>query len=190
MGIGSIVNLASGYIESLFTGHSNNSSQTSATTTSATGPQDTNQLSPFAQILSGLQQLQQANPSQYTQVTQQISSNLQTAAQSASAAGNTGLASDATRLSVDFKNASTSGQLPNVQDLAQALTGGHHRHHHFGGSSSALNSSAATGSGAPDNNISSFLQTLNSPQAGSANTTLNPLSIIENTLSGARIQIG
>jgi len=105
---------------------------------------------------------------------------LQTAAKSASAAGNTGLASDATRLSVDFRNASTSGQLPNVQDLAQALTGGHHRHHHFGG----------TASGAPDNNISSFLQTLNSPQAGSANTTLNPLSIIENTLSGARIQIG
>jgi len=193
MGIGSIVNLASGYIESLFTGKSNNSAQTSATTTSSTSAlasQDTNQLSPFAQILSSLQQLQQSNPSQYAQVTQQISTNLQTAAQSATAAGNTGLASEATQLSTDFKNASTSGQLPNVQDLAQALGGGHHHHHHFGGGSSASSSSAtSTGSGITNNNISSFLQSLNSSQAGSANASLNPMSIIENTLSSAGIQI-
>jgi hypothetical protein len=37
------------------------------------------QLSPFAQILSGLQQLQQSNPSPYQQATQQIATNLQKA---------------------------------------------------------------------------------------------------------------
>jgi hypothetical protein len=37
------------------------------------------QLSPFAQILSSLQQLQQSNPSPYQQVTQQIATNLQKA---------------------------------------------------------------------------------------------------------------
>ncbi|HWE53105.1 MAG TPA: hypothetical protein VG273_25160 [Bryobacteraceae bacterium] len=185
MSIGSIVNLASGYIESLFTGQSSSSTATSATPTSSTSGlarQGTGQISSFEQILSSLQQLQQANPSQYTQVTQQISSNLQTAAQSATAAGNTGLASEASQLSTDFKNASTSGQLPNVQDLAQAFRGGPHHHHHFGGFPTALNSTApATATAPANNNIASFLQSLNSPQS------LTPVSIIQNTLSSAGI---
>jgi hypothetical protein len=51
--------------------------------------------------------------------------------------------------------------LPNIQNLAQAI-GGHHHHHHHGG-----------GSGSETQN--------NSTQDSSQ----NPLSIIENTLSGA-----
>ena len=89
-------------------------------------------MSPFATILSELQQLQQSNPTQYQQVTQQISTNLQTAAQQATSEGNTSAANQLSQLSTDFSNASTSGQIPNVQDLAQAMSGHHHHggHHH------------------------------------------------------------
>jgi len=114
-----------------------------------------------------LQHLQQSNPSQYQQVTQQISNTLQTAAQSATASGNTGLSSELTQLSSDFKNASSSGQLPNIQDLAQAVGHGHHHHHNQG----ASYSSAA-------------------PPEANGNSSLNPLLIISNTLSSTATQIG
>jgi len=172
MSIGPILNLAGGYIESLFTGAANGSSSTNtAATKAATGnTPGSNELSPFAQILSSLQQLEQSSLSQYQQVTQQVAGNLQTASQSAIAAGKTALSSQLTQLSTDFKNASTSGQLPNVQDLAQAIGGGSYHHHHYSGGSS--NSSAPSGSGA------------------GANSSLSALSIIDNTLSSAGIQIG
>jgi hypothetical protein len=200
MSIGPLIGLAGGYIQSLFASPS--SSNTSANTTSAglgstSGTQDTNQLSPFAQVLGSLQQLQQSNPSQYQQVTQQISNNLQTASQSATANGNTGLASELTQLSSDFKNASTSGQLPNVQDLAQAIGGGHHHHHHGGGSAggsttASSGTSATTGSSdSAASGLSQLIQSLNSSQTGTiANNSLNPLSIIDNTLSSAGIPVG
>ena len=200
MSIGPLIGLASGYIQSLFASPS--SSNTSANTTSAglsstSGTQDTNQLSPFAQVLGSLQQLQQSNPSQYQQVTQQISNNLQTASQSATANGNTGLASELTQLSSDFKNASTSGQLPNVQDLAQAIGGGHYHHHRGGGSPASSTASSSTSSsttpGSSDSaasDLSQLIQSLNSSQTGTiANNSLNPLSIIDNTLSSAGIPV-
>ena len=40
-------------------------------------PQDKNQLSPFAQILGSLQQLQQTNPDQFQQLATKISTNLE-----------------------------------------------------------------------------------------------------------------
>ena len=91
-----------------------------------TSIQDSNRMSPFAQMLSELQQLQQTDPSKYQQVTQQISTNLTTAANTATSEGNTAAATQLNQLAADFSNASTSGQLANVQDLAQAV-GGHHR---------------------------------------------------------------
>jgi hypothetical protein len=42
---------------------------------------DNGQLSPFAQLMSTLQQLQQSDPAKYQQITQQIATNLQSAAQ-------------------------------------------------------------------------------------------------------------
>jgi hypothetical protein len=95
------------------------------------------QPSPFTQMLSALQQLQQSNPAGgYQQVTQQIAANLQTAAQTAQSNGNSAAAKQFTQLSKDFANASASGQLPNVQDLAQAVGGSGTSsagggHHHF-----------------------------------------------------------
>jgi hypothetical protein len=203
MGIGPIVNLASGFVQSLISGAVKGSSNTTATSgTSASGStQDTNQLSPLAQILGSLQQLQQSNPAQYQQVTLQISNNLQAGAQSATASGNTGLASELTQLSTDFKNASTSGQLPNVQDLAQAIGGGggrHHRHHHGGGGAAASTSSDASSSltsnttasdtSSTQTGLSQFIQSLSTSQGGSGANS--PLSIIYNTLSSAGIPIG
>jgi hypothetical protein len=191
MSIGPLVSLASGYIQSLFSNPQSGSSSTNATTAGASGNiQDTNGLSPFAQVLSSLQQLQQSNPTQYAQVTQQISANLQTAAQTATTNGNSSLATELTQLSTDFKSASTSGQLPNIQDLAQAIGGGHHHHQHGGGASSASTSAPGSSATSPTDSLSQLIQSLNSSQTGTiANNTLNPLSIIDNTLSSAGIQV-
>jgi hypothetical protein len=171
MSIGPLINLASGYVQSLIPGLSTSSSSSS-----------TNQLSPFAQVLGNLQQLEQSNPIQYQTVTQQISSNLQTAAQSATTSGNTALANQLTQLSTDFNSASTSSQLPNVQDLAQAIgaSGGHHHHHHHSGSSSAPPASSATTS-----TMSNPSGILGAQTGSNPNPSLSALSIIDNALTGA-----
>src|ERR1019366_2800930 len=44
--------------------------------------------------------------------------------------GNTTAATQLNQLATDFTSASKSGQLPSVQDLAQAVGGHHHHHHH------------------------------------------------------------
>ncbi|HVW08937.1 MAG TPA: hypothetical protein VHC90_10160 [Bryobacteraceae bacterium] len=149
---------------------------------------DSSELSPLGGVLKTLQQLQQSSPTEYAQVTSQIAANLQNAAQTASSDGNTAAASQLTQLSNDFQTASTSGQLPNVQDLAHAVGGGgHHHHHHAGGSSDADSSTSST------SNISGSSQTLSqllaALQSNGSNQTdsLNPLNIIVNTLSGAGV---
>ncbi len=191
MGIGPIVSLASSYISSLLTGGAKNSSSSSGTTSTPAATADSNQLSPFATILGSLQQLQQSNPAQYSQVTLQISNNLQTGSQSATSSANTALASQLTQLSTDFKNASTSGQLPNVQDLAQAVGGGggHHHHHHGGGSSSASSSTASTDPNSSTSATTGVSQLLQSLTATQNSNSLNPQSIILNTLSIAGVSI-
>jgi len=84
---------------------------------------DTGKLSSFGQLLNTLQQLQHTNTAQFQQVTQQIATNLQGAAQKAQSDGNTSAASQLNLLSTDFRLASASGQLPNLQDLAGAIGG-------------------------------------------------------------------
>jgi hypothetical protein len=106
MAIGSLINLAGSVVHSLFNA---NSASTSANST------------PFTQILNSLEQVQQTNPAQYKAVTQQLSASLQAGAQIATASGNAVLAGQLSRLSADFTVASTTGQLPNVPDLAQAF---------------------------------------------------------------------
>lgn len=110
---------------------------------------DSGQLSPLAQLMSTLQQLQQSDPAKYAQVTGQIATNLQSAAQTAQANGNTGAANQLNQLSADFTNASKSGQLPNIQDLAKAV-GHHHRHgHHSHAASADSDSTAASAASDP-----------------------------------------
>src|SRR5277367_55158 len=130
MSTNSINGLSSSYLQSILSSALTSNGVTSNAFAPVTPQSDNGQLSPFAQIASTLQQLQQSNPTQYQQVTQQIAANLQTAAQTATADGNTTAANQLTQLSTDFTNASQSGQLPNIQDLAEAIGGGHHHHHH------------------------------------------------------------
>ena len=136
---------------------------------STTQNADSSQLSPFAQLMSTLQQLQQSNPAQYQQVTQQISTNLQSAAQTATSNGNTAAATQLNQLSTDFANASQSGQLPNIQDLAQAVGGGgHHHHHHHAASAPAGSDSSSSAWGTSSTEASATSSSDHQPVAGSA----------------------
>jgi hypothetical protein len=158
MSASSINNLSStSYLQSILSSALQNTG--SSVPASGTTEADSSQVSPLAQLLSELQQLQQSDPSEYQQVTQQIATNLQAAAQTATSAGNTTAASQLTQLATDFSNASTSGQLPNIQDLAQAVSGGGGHHHHHGGDGGESSSSAS----------------------------LNPFTIISDTLASAGI---
>jgi hypothetical protein len=135
--------------------------------------------------MSTLQQLQQSNPSEYKQVTQQIATNLQNAAKTATADGNSTQATQLNQLATDFTNASQSGQLPNVQDLAQAVGGGHHHHHH--GHAAASSDSDSSSSSSTSQTLS---QQLAAFQANSTpNASLDPMAIITNTLSSAGINV-
>ncbi len=95
----------------------------------AAPPPDHSQLSPFARLMSTFQQLQQSDPAKYQQVTGQIAANLQEGAQTAQADGKTTLANQLTQLAAGFTNASTSGELPNIPDLVQAIGGPRHQRH-------------------------------------------------------------
>jgi hypothetical protein len=208
--MGSVNNiLSNSYLQSLLTSAlqkpAGTPSQISSTSASSIGQQpDSTQLSPLARLLSTLQQLQQSNPTQYQQVTQQIATNLQTAAKTAQTDGNSTAANQLSQLATDFTNASNSGQLPNIQDLAQAVSGhGHHHHHHHSeadSSDSASNSgdSSSSSSSTPVSStpVSSTPVSSTSPALqdqlplawfGNSydNNSLNPTAIILNTLSNS-----
>jgi hypothetical protein len=199
--MGSINSLSPSYLQSMLgtvlqgIGGTNNptaNSLNSIGTSSVALPADNQQLSPFAQMMSMLQQLQQSDPTKYQQVTQQIATNLQNAAQTAQTDGNSTAAAQLGKLASDFNSASQSGQLPNIQDLAQAIGGGHHHHHHAHAASADAegNSSANNGStGTPTSSVSQALsQFLSLFQSNSTqNDALNPATIIMSTLSTAGI---
>jgi len=191
MSTSSINNLSSSYLQSILGTALQNAGvtagQTNSINTSLSALQsDQGQLSPFVQVMSTLQQLQQSNPSQYQQVTQQIATNLQSAAQTAQSDGNTAAANQLNQLASDFTSASQNGQLPNVQDLAKALSGHHHPgggHHHHASSDSSDPSTSSTDASSSSSPLSQLLSAFQTDQ----NQALNPLSIIENTLSSAGI---
>ncbi|HUI58455.1 MAG TPA: hypothetical protein VLY04_25965 [Bryobacteraceae bacterium] len=201
----SISGLSSNYLQSVLrTALQDAGLNTSQTANSLSGidassvaQPDNGQLSPFAQMLSSLQQLQQSDPTKYQQVTQQIATNLQNAAQTAQSEGNTTAANQLNQLATDFTNASQSGQLPNIQDLAQAV-GGHHHHHHghhaqaassdSDNSSSSSTSSSSTSSSTSSSSDQMLSQLLAAFQTtGAQNDALNPMSIILNTLANAGV---
>ena len=195
MSIGSINPLSNPYLQSILTSaiqstglttnSANNSLSTSAASSVFQAP-DSSQLSPFAQLMSQLQKLQQTDPAKYQQVTSQIATNLQTAAQTATAAGNTTAATQLTQLATDFSNASKSGQLPPMEDMARAMGGHHHHHHHVEAASTDPTSTSST---SPTSSASQTLsQLLGAFQAnGAASASTDPMSIIMSTLSSAGI---
>jgi hypothetical protein len=84
-----LIGVAGSYLESLF--HSSGSGAAAITKSHSNNPastQNTSQVSPFAQILSDVQQLGQTGAAQFQQVTQQISGDLQSASQTAAGALN------------------------------------------------------------------------------------------------------
>jgi hypothetical protein len=159
----------------------NNSAGTNATP--AAQQPDSGQLSPFAQLVSTLQQLQQSNPVQYQQVTQQIATNLQSAAQTAQVGGNPTAGNQLSQLATDFGHASQNGQLPNVQDLARNIFG----QFQAAASGSNGNSVSGSGSGGANQALGQLFSAFQS--GGSTNGSLNPLAVIDNTLSAAGISI-
>ncbi|HUA17107.1 MAG TPA: hypothetical protein VMB25_00090 [Bryobacteraceae bacterium] len=209
MSINSLSPLSNGYLQSLLASQLTNTNSTSSANTVNTNStallaqQDNNTLSPFAQILSTLQQLQQSNPAEYQQITGEIATNLQGAAQTATSDGNTQAAANLTQLSTDFQNASQNGQLPSVQDLAKAIGGGHHHfgghHHHVSSSSSSTdpdNDTGTTTNGTPgiatpsSGSSSGISQLLDSLTATSnTNDSVNAQQIIINALTNAGITL-
>jgi len=208
MSTSSINNLTNSYLQSILGTGLQGTSQSGNTTfktlgaASATSSQDNGQLSPFAQLMSTLQQLQQSNPTEYQQVTQQIATNLQSAAKTATTDGNTSAAAQLNQLATDFTNASQSGQLPNIQDLAQAVGGGGHHHHHGGHHETSATSSDSTSSTDSTSDTSATSATSSTSTASTSpisqllaafqanatqNEAINPMSIITSTLTNAGI---
>jgi hypothetical protein len=155
---------------------------TATTSTSSATQSDVQQLSPFGQMMSTLQQLQQTDPTKYAQVTNQIATNLQSAAQTAQSQGNTSAANQLNELATDFSNASTSGKMPNFQNLAQAASGthGHHHGHHGHHADSDSDSSSSTSSSSSTQNQIAAYQS-----SSAQRSQFNPMTIIGNTLASA-----
>ncbi|HEX4809395.1 MAG TPA: hypothetical protein VH325_10720 [Bryobacteraceae bacterium] len=182
--VNNLSNLSSSYLQSALsealqsaglTTNTTGNSSSSGGVSSISQSSDNGQLSPLAQLMSTLQQLQQSNPTEYKQVTQQVAANLQSAGQTAQADGNSAAANQLNQLATDFTTASQSGQMPDLQNLAQAA-GGHHHHH--GGSGASSNSSATS---------SSSSDASTSTSRASSTTSLNPMAIILDTLGQAGI---
>lgn len=201
MSTGAISSLYSANLQSILSGAFQGvSSSLSPASVTNTTPPDSGQLSPFAQDLATLQQLQQTDPAKYKQVTGQIATNLNAAAQTAQQNGNTAAANQLSQLAGDFSTASSSGQLPNVQDLAKAVQGSahhHHRHAHAAGadqdgdsgsSTASTNSSTANSSTANSTSSQAISQLLSAVTNNGAQTSsVNAQSIIQNTLKDAGV---
>jgi hypothetical protein len=191
MSTGSINPLSNSYLQSILTSAIQGAGLTTNTPSkslSSIDPSsmvslqpDNSRLSPFAQLMSELQQLQQTDPDKYKQVTGQIATNLQAASQTAQASGDTTDSTRLTQLSNDFTSASQSGQLPNVQDLAQAVGGHRHHHHHSGGGASGSSSTSTSQTQALDQILSAFQTN------GTQSAATDPMSVIMSTLASAGI---
>jgi hypothetical protein len=91
-------------------------------------PADVLGLSPVAQFLNQLQQLQTHSPQQFQALISQLTGQLQQAAGTASKNGNTAQANQLTELANSFQSAAAGGALPTAQQLQHAgVIGQHHR---------------------------------------------------------------
>jgi hypothetical protein len=153
---------------------------TAGSNSSVSIPSDSTQLSPFAQLIDALQQLQQADPSQYSQVTQQIADRLRNEAQQARADGNIYEANQLILLASSFSGASQSGQLPNLSDLATGISGLN------GSQSDSGINSTATPVSTSDQQLAALFQTPDSTNS-SLNASLEPGTIVFSALQNSGI---
>ena len=122
------------------------------------GGGDSASFSGIGQLLSALQQLQTQNPSQFTQVVSQISSQLQNAAQQQ---GPSGQGSALSNLATEFQSVASSG------DLSQL-----HLHHHASNGGGSTYGSNGQPSG-PVSISNSNLQQLFADLASEVNSSLS-----------------
>ena len=98
----------------------------------AAQPAATAQISPEAQLMSMLQQIQQQSPDQFKQVAAKIAVGLHKHAQQVHSNGDAAGATQINLLAADFQNSAKTGQLPPVQDLQAAGLGAHNHHRSIG----------------------------------------------------------
>jgi len=137
------INTVSSLLPSFLQPNNNNpnNSVNSNPVSAAAQKTDASGISPAASFLNELQQLQQQNPSQFSQLVSQIASRLQQEAQQATTSGDTAKAAQLNKLAAQFQNAASGGQVPTLQDLGQSGLSGHHHHggHHHAGQSQVTN---------------------------------------------------
>jgi hypothetical protein len=137
-----------------------NNAGNSNSVSSAAAQTDASGISPSASFLSELQELQQQNPGQFSHLVSQIAGKLQTAAQQASASGNTTKAHQLTTLATEFENSASGGAIPTPQQLQQSGLGGYHHHggHHHGGGTNPASAFQTTSSDTDVQNLLGSLQ--------------------------------
>ena len=136
------INTVSSLLPSFLQPNNNNpnNSVNSNPVSAAAQQTDASGISPAASFLNELQQLQQRNPSQFSQLVSQIASRLQQDAQKATTSGDTTKAAQLNKLATQFQNAASGGTVPTLQDLGQSGLSGHHHHgHHHSGQAQATN---------------------------------------------------
>jgi hypothetical protein len=104
-------------------------SQTAATQSTSAGngvASDSAQLSPMADLLNQLQQLQQTDPDKFKSVMSSIADTLKADAQNATGPK----AQRLNALADKFSQAAQTGQMPDLQPKGQQGASGHHHHHH------------------------------------------------------------
>lgn len=77
---------------------------------------DSSELSPLAHLAGLLEELRESDPARYKEVTAKISANLRAAAHNGAEGADL-----LNRLAADFKAASESGAMPDLDDLAEAM---------------------------------------------------------------------
>ncbi|HLJ46598.1 MAG TPA: hypothetical protein VKU01_11355 [Bryobacteraceae bacterium] len=174
MSISPTSSLSSSYLQSVLSTALQGTGLTSTHSLSKTTDQA--QISTLGQMMNSLSSLQKSDPTKYKEVTQQIATNLEKASQAAQSQGNSTAAKQLSALASDFTDASKSGQLPNLQNLAQAA-GGHSRHH---GAHRANDNDG-------DDKASQLVSALQQQTDDSQNESLNPVSIIQSTLNNAGV---
>jgi hypothetical protein len=149
--------------------NSTQASTTASTSTSARTSSDSVGVSPFAQLMQQLQQLQTTNPTEFKQVMSDGATQLQAAAAQSTDPSQVAFLNN---LAAKFQTAADTGNVSAIQPQG-ASSGtyaphGHH-HHHAASSSSADGSTSSTGTSStttPTDLASLLSQLLGSGQSG------------------------
>jgi hypothetical protein len=161
MNVNSVTSLFPSYLQPFKS--TANTTQNANSASSVQQQADVLGLSPAAQFLNQLQQLQTQSPQQFQAIISQITGQLQQAASTASNNGNTTQANQLTQLANSFQSAASGGALPTAQQLQQAGLTGHHHHgggHHGSGSAQSNAVNAFQASNASDTQNQSLAASL------------------------------